>query len=55
MISGDTILFALMLVTAINVARYVTALRSLIYIMREAHPLLYHKSMGAAFSPPMAM
>lgn len=27
MISGDTILFALMLVTAINVARYVTALR----------------------------
>lgn len=49
MISGDTILFALMLVTAINVARYVTALRSLIYIMREAHPLLYQQVDGRGF------
>ncbi len=55
MISGNTILFALMLVTAINVARYVTALRSLIYIMREAHPLLYQQVDGRGFSPPLAM
>ena len=39
MISGDTILLALMIVTGVNVLRYLTALRSLIYIMREAHPL----------------
>ncbi|MEZ9892600.1 universal stress protein UspB, partial [Vibrio lentus] len=31
MISGDTILFALMVVTCVNWARYFTALRTLIY------------------------
>lgn len=49
MISGDTILMALALVTLINVARYFTVLRSLIYIMREAHPLLYQQVDGPGF------
>ncbi|MGF1698259.1 universal stress protein UspB [Vibrio kyushuensis] len=49
MISGDTILLALLLVTCINMARYLTALRSLIYIMREAHPLLYQQVDGGGF------
>ena len=46
MISGDTILFALMVVTGINMIRYLTTLRSLIHIMREAHPLLYQQVDG---------
>jgi universal stress protein B len=49
MISGDTILFALLIVTVVNVARYFTTLRSLIYIMREAHPLLYQQVDGPGF------
>ncbi len=49
MMSGDTILFALMLVVGINLARYLTALRSLIHIMREAHPLLYQQVDGGGF------
>ena len=43
MVYSDTVLFALMMVTLVNMARYFTALRSLIYIMREAHPLLYQQ------------
>ncbi len=49
MISGDTILFALLVVTVVNMVRYFTALRSLIYIMREAHPLLYQQVDGGGF------
>ncbi|GAK85410.1 universal stress protein UspB [Vibrio ponticus] len=49
MISADTILFVLMLVTLVNLARYLTALRSLIYVMREAHPLLYQQVDGGGF------
>lgn len=49
MISEDTVLFALMLITLINVVRYLTALRTLIYIMREAHPLLYQQVDGPGF------
>ena len=49
MISGDTILFTLMLVSCVNMARYLTALRSLIHIMREAHPLLYQQVDGGGF------
>jgi len=49
MISVDTILFTLMLVCGVNMARYLTALRSLIYIMREAHPLLYQQVDGRGF------
>ena len=53
MITVDTILFALMLVTIINMVRYLTALRSLIYIMREAHPLLYQQVDGNVSLPRM--
>jgi universal stress protein B len=49
MINGDTILFTLMLILCINLARYLTALRSLIYVMREAHPLLYQQVDGGGF------
>ncbi|MDB1122533.1 universal stress protein UspB [Vibrio algarum] len=49
MISGDTIIFTLMLIVSINLARYLTALRSLIYVMREAHPLLYQQVDGGGF------
>ncbi|WP_162045284.1 universal stress protein UspB [Vibrio taketomensis] len=49
MISADTILFALMMVTLVNLVRYLTALRSLIYVMREAHPLLYQQVDGNGF------
>ncbi|MGX9418584.1 universal stress protein UspB [Vibrio sp. RC27] len=49
MISVDLILFTLMLVTLVNFARYLTTLRSLIYIMREAHPLLYQQVDGRGF------
>ena len=49
MISGDTIIFTLMLVVSVNLARYLTALRSLIYVMREAHPLLYQQVDGGGF------
>ncbi len=49
MINSDLILFSLMLVTLVNIARYLTALRSLIYIMRDAHPLLYQQVDGHGF------
>ncbi|EPR4991065.1 universal stress protein UspB [Vibrio navarrensis] len=49
MINADIILFTLMVVTGVNLARYLTALRSLIYIMREAHPLLYQQVDGNGF------
>ncbi|WP_375752110.1 universal stress protein UspB [Vibrio sp. HN007] len=49
MISGDTVLFALMVVLCVNLARYLSALRSLIYVMREAHPLLYQQVDGGGF------
>jgi len=49
MINADTILFTLMLISLVNMARYLTALRSLIYIMREAHPLLYQQVDGGGF------
>jgi len=49
MISGDTIIFTLMVIVSVNLARYLTALRSLIYIMREAHPLLYQQVDGGGF------
>ena len=49
MITADTILLALMLVTGVNMVRYLTALRSLIYVMREAHPLLYQQVDGGGF------
>ncbi len=49
MISADIILTALLLVTAVNLVRYLTTLRALIFIMREAHPLLYQQVDGRGF------
>lgn len=49
MIGGDSILWVLFIITAVNIARHLTALRSLIYIMREAHPLLYQQVDGPGF------
>ncbi|WP_417880409.1 universal stress protein UspB [Vibrio sp.] len=49
MISADILLTALSIVTLINLVRYITALRSLIFIMREAHPLLYQQVDGRGF------
>lgn len=49
MISGDTLIFTLMLITTLNFARYLSALRSLIFVMREAHPLLYQQVDGSGF------
>ena len=49
MISGDIVLFTLMVVVSVNLARALTALRSLLYIMREAHPLLYQQVDGSGF------
>ncbi len=52
MINGDTITLALVVVTAINLARYLSTLRSLIHVMREAHPLLYQQVGGNGFFSP---
>ena len=49
MISGDLIIFALLTVTAVNFVRYVSTLRALIFVMREAHPLLYQQVDGRGF------
>ncbi len=49
MISGDLIILALLLVTTINFSRYVTSLRALLFLMREAHPLLYQQVDGGSF------
>jgi len=38
-----------MLIVSINLARYLSALRSLIHVMREAHPLLYQQVDGGGF------
>ncbi|MBF9002013.1 MULTISPECIES: universal stress protein UspB [Vibrio] len=52
MIGGDIILFALLFVTAVNLARCLSALRSLLYIMRNVHPLLYQQVDGRGFFSP---
>lgn len=49
MLDIDMFFFALAIVTLINVARCLSALRSLLYIMREAHPLLYQQVDGRVF------
>lgn len=49
MIDATTLLTALSVITLINFVRHITALRSLIFIMREAHPLLYQKVDGHGF------
>ncbi|WP_261816405.1 universal stress protein UspB [Vibrio gallicus] len=49
MISGDLIIFALLTVTTVNFVRYISTLRTLIFVMREAHPLLYQQVDGRGF------
>lgn len=53
MISGDLILLALFTVTGINIIRYLSTLKTLLFVMREAHPLLYQQVDGRGFSPLM--
>ncbi len=49
MISDDLMVLALLTVTVINFMRYITSLRTLIYLMKEAHPLLYQQVEGRNF------
>ncbi|HIF9225431.1 TPA: universal stress protein UspB [Photobacterium damselae] len=49
MISGDAFLLALFLVAAVNTARYVSTLRTLLMVMRECDPLLYQQVDGSGF------
>lgn len=39
----DTLIITLFIVTVINVLRYLSSLRTLIVMMKQAHPLLYQK------------
>ncbi|SJL85037.1 universal stress protein UspB [Vibrio palustris] len=45
----DMFLFALCIVTIVNIARCLSSLRSLLYVMRQAHPLLYQQVDGRGF------
>ncbi|MDD9195339.1 universal stress protein UspB [Aliivibrio sp. S3MY1] len=49
MISGDLILLALFSVTGINIVRYLSTLKTLLFVMKEAHPLLYQQVDGRGF------
>ncbi len=49
MINGDLILLALFSVTAINIVRYLSTLKTLLFIMKEAHPMLYQQVDGRGF------
>lgn len=48
--SGDLILGTLLVVTLVNIARCLSTLRALIYMMREANPLLYQQVDGGFFN-----
>ncbi len=52
MINSDLVLLTLMSITGVNMLRYFTTLRSLLYIMREVHPLLYQQVDGNGFFTP---
>ena len=43
------IILALFVVFGVNFMRYVSSLRTLIFVMREAHPLLYQQVDGGGF------
>lgn len=49
MFSGDLILLALFTVTGVNIIRYLSTLKTLLFVMREAHPLLYQQVDGRGF------
>lgn len=51
--SGDALIIAVFFVTLINILRYLSSLRVLMLMMREANPLLYqqvHRAGGNFFS-----
>lgn len=41
--SGDTLIIAVFAVTLVNILRYLSSLRALLTMMREANPLLYQQ------------
>lgn len=49
MINIDVFITVLMTVTLVNLVRALTSLRTMIYVMREAHPLLYQQVDGGGF------
>nr|WP_086939210.1 universal stress protein UspB [Thaumasiovibrio occultus] len=49
MLSSDALILAIFLVAAVNVARYISTLRTLLMVMRECDPLLYQMVDGRGF------
>lgn len=47
--TGDTIIITVFFVTIANMVRYFSSLRVLLYLMREANPLLYQQVSGDHF------
>nr|WP_198532390.1 universal stress protein UspB [Salinivibrio sp. IB643] len=43
MMNGDILIVAVFTVTVINIARYVSSLRALVVMLRDANPLLYQQ------------
>ncbi len=52
MINGDVVITAVFVVLLINFARYLTSLRALLVMLREADPLLYKQVNGGNFFTP---
>ncbi len=50
MMSADMLLVTIFIVAMINFVRYLSSLRALIAMMRQAHPLLYQQFRGGIFS-----
>lgn len=46
---GDTLIIAVFLATLANIVRYISSLRVLLFMMREANPLLYQQVSGDHF------
>ncbi|MGL5334771.1 MAG: universal stress protein UspB [Enterovibrio sp.] len=46
---GDALIIAIFFVTVINILRYISSLRVLLYLLREANPMLYQKIGGDDF------
>ncbi|WP_087020571.1 universal stress protein UspB [Thaumasiovibrio subtropicus] len=49
MISNDALILAIFVVAVVNVARYVSTLRTLLVVMRDCDPLLYQQVDGRGF------
>ncbi|MGL5290548.1 MAG: universal stress protein UspB [Vibrionaceae bacterium] len=46
---GDALIIAIFFVTVINMLRYISSLRVLLYLLRDANPMLYQKIGGEDF------